>query len=208
MSAFPESNAMAFVALHFAKDYIVVHLRSSLSVQADRLYLRVGEKALPYAEFQRSIGDERARLLLVYPERLVARHQRQTLDADARRHRHLRDRAGAAGNPAAGAMTRHALRGETWPAGSRNSRFPDWFGPDSKRTAERPPVPLVNPELGMREFSGNRLSNAATSVAARRRCVMRWLQLAILGAALAGRRARARTSLTFCVARSSSASTP
>ncbi len=51
---------------HFAKDYLVVDLRSSLSVQADRLYIRVGEKALPYADFQRSIGDERARLL-VYP---------------------------------------------------------------------------------------------------------------------------------------------
>jgi thiol-disulfide isomerase/thioredoxin len=63
--AFLESNAME-LAPHFAKDYLVVDLRSSLSVQADRLYIRVGEKALPYADFQRSIGDERARLL-VYP---------------------------------------------------------------------------------------------------------------------------------------------
>ena len=63
--AFLENNAME-LAPHFAKDYIVVDLRSSLMVQADRLYLRVGEKALPYADFQRSIGDERARML-VYP---------------------------------------------------------------------------------------------------------------------------------------------
>ena len=63
--AFLASNAME-LAPQFAKDYIVVDLRSSLSVQADRLYFRVGEKALPYADFQRAIGDERARLL-VYP---------------------------------------------------------------------------------------------------------------------------------------------
>jgi len=63
--AFLETNAME-LAPQFAKDYLVIDLRSSLSVQADRLYFRVGEKALPYADFQRSIGDERARLL-VYP---------------------------------------------------------------------------------------------------------------------------------------------
>ena len=63
--AFLQRNAME-LAPHFAKDYLVVDLRSSLSVQADRLYIRVGEKTLPYADFQRSIGDERARLL-VYP---------------------------------------------------------------------------------------------------------------------------------------------
>ena len=33
---------------------------------ASRLYIRIGEVSLPYAEFQRSIGDERARVL-VYP---------------------------------------------------------------------------------------------------------------------------------------------
>ena len=63
--AFLEGNATE-LAPHFAKDYLVVDLRSSLSVQADRLYVRVGDKALRYADFQRSIGDERARLL-VYP---------------------------------------------------------------------------------------------------------------------------------------------
>jgi hypothetical protein len=51
---------------HFAKDYLVVDLRSSLSVTADKLFFRVGSKSLPYAEFMRTIGDERARLL-VYP---------------------------------------------------------------------------------------------------------------------------------------------
>ena len=51
---------------HFAKDYLVVDLRSSLSVTADKLYFRVGDKSLRYADFMREIGDERARLL-VYP---------------------------------------------------------------------------------------------------------------------------------------------
>ena len=50
---------------HFA-GWLIVDLRSSLRVQADRLHIRVGGRSLPYAEFQRSIGDERARLL-VYP---------------------------------------------------------------------------------------------------------------------------------------------
>jgi len=35
-------------------------------VQADRLHIRVGRNSMPYADFQRSIGDERARQL-VYP---------------------------------------------------------------------------------------------------------------------------------------------
>jgi len=63
--AFLEKNA-AELSAHFAKDYIVYDLRSSLSAQADRLYFRVGDKSLPYAEFMRSMGDERARQL-VYP---------------------------------------------------------------------------------------------------------------------------------------------
>jgi len=50
---------------HFA-GWLIVDLRSSLRVQADRLHIRVGGKSLPYSEFQRSIGDERARQL-VYP---------------------------------------------------------------------------------------------------------------------------------------------
>jgi thioredoxin-related protein len=51
---------------HFAKDYLVVDLRSSLTAQASKLFIRVNDVSLPYADFQRSIGDERARLL-VYP---------------------------------------------------------------------------------------------------------------------------------------------
>ena len=51
---------------HFAKDYLVVDLRSSLSVTADKLYFRVGDKSLRYADFMREIGDERVRML-VYP---------------------------------------------------------------------------------------------------------------------------------------------
>lgn len=63
--AFLERHAADLVS-HFAKDYLVVDLRSNLSIQADRIYIRIGDRSLPYAEFQRSIGDERARLL-VYP---------------------------------------------------------------------------------------------------------------------------------------------
>jgi thioredoxin-related protein len=62
---FLEKNADELVP-YFAKDYLVVDLRSSLSVHADRLYFRVGASSLAYAEFLRSIGDERARQL-VYP---------------------------------------------------------------------------------------------------------------------------------------------
>jgi thiol-disulfide isomerase/thioredoxin len=51
---------------HFAKNWLVVDLRSTLSAQAPQLYFRIGDKVLPYADFQRSIGDERARQL-VYP---------------------------------------------------------------------------------------------------------------------------------------------
>lgn len=50
----------------FARRYLVVDLRSELSITAERLYLRAGGQSLAYADFQRSIGDERARLL-VYP---------------------------------------------------------------------------------------------------------------------------------------------
>jgi hypothetical protein len=50
----------------FAKDYLVVDLRSVLAAQTTRLHIRIGDKSLPYAEFQQSIGDERARQL-VYP---------------------------------------------------------------------------------------------------------------------------------------------
>lgn len=63
--AFLLRNA-AELAPHFAKDYLVVDLRSTLSAQASRLYIRIGNTSLPYADFQRSINDERSRAL-VYP---------------------------------------------------------------------------------------------------------------------------------------------
>lgn len=63
--AFLLRNA-AELAPHFAKDYLVVDLRSTLSAQASRLYIRIGNTSLPYADFQRAINDERARAL-VYP---------------------------------------------------------------------------------------------------------------------------------------------
>lgn len=63
--AFLEKNA-AELAPHFAKDWIVFEMRANLSIQADRLWFRVGDKALPYADFMRTLGDERARQL-VYP---------------------------------------------------------------------------------------------------------------------------------------------
>lgn len=61
---------------HFRAGYLLVDLRSTLSVPARQLYLKVGDRSLPYAEFQAAIGDERARLL-VYPNVWL-------LDADAR----------------------------------------------------------------------------------------------------------------------------
>ena len=54
------------LAPHFAKDYLVVDLRSSLSVTADKLYFRIGDKSQPYYDFMRTLGDERVRML-VYP---------------------------------------------------------------------------------------------------------------------------------------------
>ncbi len=50
---------------HF-KPWIVVDLRSALMNTANQLFFRVGDKSLNYTEFQRSLGDQRARML-VYP---------------------------------------------------------------------------------------------------------------------------------------------
>jgi len=72
--AFLGANSDALVP-HFAP-YLVVDLRSALSVTAERLYIRVGQSSQPYKAFQRSIGDERERLL-VYPSVWL-------LDADAK----------------------------------------------------------------------------------------------------------------------------
>ena len=50
---------------HF-KPWIVVDLRSTLSTTANRLFIRVGDTSLNYADFQRAIDDQRTRML-VYP---------------------------------------------------------------------------------------------------------------------------------------------
>jgi thiol-disulfide isomerase/thioredoxin len=62
--AFLEKNAHELVP-RFHK-YMVVDLRSTLSLQQNKLYFRIGDRSLPYSDFQRAIGDARARLL-VYP---------------------------------------------------------------------------------------------------------------------------------------------
>lgn len=51
---------------HFRAQYLLVDLRSQLSVLERQLVLRTETVHAPYAEFQRAIGDQRARLL-VYP---------------------------------------------------------------------------------------------------------------------------------------------
>jgi len=63
--AFLAANAAA-LAPHFAKDYLVVDLRSTLRAQADRLRFRIGNQSWPYKEFMTRLGDERMRAL-VYP---------------------------------------------------------------------------------------------------------------------------------------------
>ena len=50
---------------HF-RPWIVVDLRSTLSTTANKLFIRVGDSSLNYTDFQRSIGDQRTRML-VYP---------------------------------------------------------------------------------------------------------------------------------------------
>jgi thiol-disulfide isomerase/thioredoxin len=64
--AFLDQNATELVPLFRSHNFIIVDLRSSLSMQANKVLIRVGSTSLPYADFQRSIGDARARLL-VYP---------------------------------------------------------------------------------------------------------------------------------------------
>lgn len=63
--AFLERSA-AELKPHFAKDYVVVDLRSSLKTRADQVFIKVGNTSRSYEEFCRAIGDERARKL-VYP---------------------------------------------------------------------------------------------------------------------------------------------
>lgn len=63
--AFLRENVHDLLA-EFARDYLIVDLRSSLAVKAESLYFRVGAKSLGYRAFMERLGDERARLL-VYP---------------------------------------------------------------------------------------------------------------------------------------------
>ncbi len=62
---FLAQNATVLVP-QFAAQYIVVDLRSALTVTDKKLFIRIRDRSLAYADFQRSIGDVRARLL-VYP---------------------------------------------------------------------------------------------------------------------------------------------
>lgn len=62
--AFLAKNAQALVP-DFS-DYLVVDLRSALSIRSKALYIRAGNRSQPYEDFQRELGDERARQL-VYP---------------------------------------------------------------------------------------------------------------------------------------------
>jgi len=64
--AFLAQNAAELVPQFQQHQFIIVDLRSSLSMHANKVLIRVGATSLPYADFQRSIGDVRARLL-VYP---------------------------------------------------------------------------------------------------------------------------------------------
>jgi len=73
--AFLKANAAELAPL-FARRYVVVDLRSHLSLPQDQLVLRTDKLTLPYKAFQQAIGDERARLL-VYPSVWL-------MDADAR----------------------------------------------------------------------------------------------------------------------------
>lgn len=63
--AFLRQNAGELVP-EFARDYLIVDLRSSLSVKAASLYFKVSGKSLDYKSFMQKLGDERDRML-VYP---------------------------------------------------------------------------------------------------------------------------------------------
>jgi thioredoxin-related protein len=63
--AFLEANSNA-LAPHFAKDYLVFDLRSTLKAQADKLRFRIGDQSWAYKEFMTHLNDERVRAL-VYP---------------------------------------------------------------------------------------------------------------------------------------------
>ncbi|MBQ0960668.1 thioredoxin family protein [Ideonella sp. 4Y11] len=63
--AFLAANAQALVP-HFNQRWMVATMTAQLAVDAKRLHLRTEAHQGLYADFQRAIGDQRARLL-VYP---------------------------------------------------------------------------------------------------------------------------------------------
>lgn len=63
--AFLDANSGA-LAPHFAKDYLVYDLRSTLKAQSDKLRFRIGRQSWAYKDFMTHLGDERVRAL-VYP---------------------------------------------------------------------------------------------------------------------------------------------
>ncbi|HSV68867.1 MAG TPA: thioredoxin family protein [Methylibium sp.] len=73
--AFLDRHAAELVP-HFQRDYVVADLRSSLSVLARSVYIKLGASSRSYTEFQTAIGDERVRQL-VYPNIWI-------LDADGK----------------------------------------------------------------------------------------------------------------------------
>ena len=75
--AFLDKNARELTP-QFAEKYLLVDLRSALNIQAPRLFIRIGNRSLAYADFQRSIGDERERQL-VYPSVWLLDHQAKPL---------------------------------------------------------------------------------------------------------------------------------
>ena len=72
---------------------------------ADRLFIRIGDEACP-TPTSSARSATNARAMLVYPSVWLLDAEAQAADADARRHRHLRDGARAAGDPAPGAVMR------------------------------------------------------------------------------------------------------
>ena len=65
--AFLQQHAAELAPKFGAKGYLVVDLRSTLRYGGQvPLHIKAGGRSLPYADFQQSIGDERARRL-VYP---------------------------------------------------------------------------------------------------------------------------------------------
>jgi hypothetical protein len=64
--AFLAAHAAELAPQFKAQRYLVVDLRSQLSVQARQLWLRSEQVHGAYADFQRALGDQRERLL-VYP---------------------------------------------------------------------------------------------------------------------------------------------